>query len=109
MKTPRPANTAAVITMLRMTPHCLRKPFPISPLRPRDRDPAAPGKAAIFAKSMTEALTASLLLSPSFAGRASKRESGPARLDPAGRQRVGGILRPGMARIAPAQIGADRC
>src|ERR1700730_4727392 len=80
MKVPRPARMAAVIKMLRMTPH-------------------TPG-------SSTRDLTMpAAILRRSSAGRGrhfgEKDErrvnaSGSARLDPARRQRVGGILRPGM-------------
>src|SRR5690348_3144384 len=58
MKRPRPARMAAVITMLRMTPHShLQVAGPISPRRLRGGDCGRPVKAAIFAKRMTEALT----------------------------------------------------
>ncbi len=57
MKTPRPPITAAVITMLRITPHYLQRPFPISPRPLRDRDRTGPTEAAIFAKRMSEVLT----------------------------------------------------
>ena len=57
MKTPRPPITAAVITMLRMTPLCLRKPCRISSRPLQGRDYAGSAEAAIFAKRMSEALT----------------------------------------------------
>src|SRR3984893_4034295 len=107
MKVPRPTMMAAKIMMLRITPHSIRG-------RPYDhasRKTANTGRTsgAILTKRMSEALTVGLLhLSPRRAGRGSEPESSSPRFHPAGRHCACGILRPGMARIAPAQVGTHR-
>src|SRR6185312_10362535 len=91
MKTPSPAMIAAVITMLRMTPHSLPRPFGDFTTPPATGRLSGRRRGRHFREKDERRVNAVLC---------------PPRLDPARGQRAGRIFRPGMPGIAPAQIGA---
>src|SRR3984957_1451460 len=105
MKVPSPIMIAAKIIMLRITPLSIAgSPHKPTPSRSRQNiDRRHVTRRAILAKRMSEGLT---WLLPARAGAREKKPSRPLGFDAAGRHCARRILRPGMARIASAQIRA---